>query len=183
MREIIRGDRAISSNAAIVEVSVLMRSVHQHRRVLRHVSLSALGLLLAGLIVAGLAEASSATPRASITVSPSVNLHNHQKVSITGIHFANETPLVIVECNPGVLKGQSAACDSKHVRSATAGPTGTFPKTSFAVLTGTIGNGKCGTTAQNLTCYIFVSAPNARASGAPRTAEADAVITFVKPKS
>lgn len=115
-------------------------------------------------------------PSPSVTVTPSTGLRNEQKISVSGKSFPKKTALVIVECSSGVLKGQSAACDAAHLVSVTTGADGTFTKTSFEVLTGTIGNGKCGTTTKNLTCYIFVSEPTTKT-----TAESDATITFARP--
>ncbi len=53
---------------------------------------------------------------------------------------------------------------------------GTFPKTSFRVITGKVGDGSCGTTTKNLTCYIFVSEPSVTS-----TVDAHAAIKFAKP--
>jgi hypothetical protein len=55
---------------------------------------------------------------------------------------------------------------------------GTFPKTSFKVINGKVGNGTCGTKATNLTCYIFVSKPSVTS-----TVDARSAIKFAKPKS
>jgi hypothetical protein len=46
------------------------------------------------------------------------------------------------------------------------------------VIRGTVGNGACGTTSKNLTCYIFVSKPTSKSK-----IVAHASITFTKPKS
>jgi len=58
------------------------------------------------------------------------------------------------------------------------GSKGTFPKTAFQVIAGTVGNGSCGTTKKNLTCYVFVSVPSVTS-----TVEAHATISFAAPKS
>ena len=139
-----------------------------------------LGLALVGTTAIGVAGASSRVarkaPAPSITVTPAKGLHKNQKVEITGKNFPPKTGLVIVECNPLVLKNNPSACAVAHLGSTTTGSTGTFPKTSFAVIAGTVGNGSCGTTAKNLTCYIFVSKPSVTS-----TVEADSAITFAKP--
>jgi hypothetical protein len=117
-------------------------------------------------------------PAPSITVTPSKDLHKGQKVEITGSNFPHKTELGIVECNPRVLKDNPAACATTHLVSVKTGSKGTFSKTSFRVITGTVGNGSCGTTKKNLTCYIFVWEPNVTS-----TVDAYAAIQFAKPKS
>jgi hypothetical protein len=137
---------------------------------------------LAGTTAVGGAGASSLAPRKapapSITVTPSTNLHKNQKVEITGKNFPHKTLLVIVECNPRVLKNSSAACAATHLVFVTTGSKGTFPKTSFKVINGKVGNGSCGTKTTNLTCYIFVSEPSVTSK-----VDARAAIKFAKPKS
>lgn len=129
-------------------------------------------------VVGAMSFVSEKAPVPKITVKPSKNLHNDEKVNIAGKNFPAKTALVIVECNPLVLKDQPAACAEIDVVSVTTGSKGTFPKTSFEVITGTVGNRKCGTTTKNLTCYIFVSEPSTTSAVA-----ADAAMTFVNPKS
>jgi hypothetical protein len=119
----------------------------------------------------------SRTPTPRIVVKPSTGLHNNQSVRITGVNFPKKTGLVIVECNGGALKGQSNACDPLHVTFVTTGSKGTFGATAFKVRTGTIGNGKCGTTSRNLKCYLIASEPSPKS-----TVSADQAITFAKPK-
>ena len=154
------------------------------RPLLRLVTGAALGLVLVGMTATGVASASLLVPRKapapSITVTPSKNLRKNQKVEITGKNFPHKTSLVIVECNPKVLKNNSAACDSAlaHLVFVTTSSKGTFPKTAFKVVTGKVGNGSCGTKASNLTCYLFVSKPTTTS-----TVDADAAIKFAKPKS
>jgi hypothetical protein len=145
---------------------------------------AALGLALLGTTATSVAGASLLVPRKapapSITVTPSKNLHKNEKVEVTGKNFPHKTSLVIVECNPKVLKNNSAACDSgiSHLVFVTTSSKGTFPKTAFKVVTGKVGNGSCGTKANNLTCYLFVSKPTTTS-----TVDADAAIKFARPKS
>jgi len=152
------------------------------RRVFHLVTGGTLVFALAGPAAISVAGASSVAPRKapapSITVTPSKGLRRNQKVEVTGKNFPHKTQLVIVECNPGVLKDESTACATSRLVFVKTGAKGTFPKTSFQVIAGTVGKGSCGTTTKNLTCYIFVSEPTVTS-----TVDADAVIRFAKPKS
>ena len=152
------------------------------RPVLRFVTSAAVVFTFVGTTTAGVAGASFTAPHTaptpSITVVPSSDLHKSQKVEITGKNFPHKTKLGIVECTPRVLKDDPAACATTHLLSVTTGSTGSFSKTSFQVITGTVGDGSCGTTKKNLTCYIFVWEPSV-----PGTVDADAAIVFAKPKS
>ena len=109
---------------------------------------------------------------------PTNDLHKGQKVEITGKNFPHKTKLGIVESTPRVLKDDPAACATTHLVPVTTGSTGSFSKTPFLLITGTVGDGSCGTTKKNLTCYIFVWEPSV-----PSTVDAYAAITFAKPKS
>jgi hypothetical protein len=137
---------------------------------------------LASTTAIGVAGASllmpSKAPTPSITVTPSTKLHKSQRVTITGKNFPHKAKLAIVECTPRVLKDDPAACATTHLLPVTTGSTGTFPKTSFQVITGTVGDGSCGTTEKNLTCYIYVWEPSVTS-----TVDANAAIVFAKPKS
>ncbi len=143
---------------------------------------AAVVLALIGTTAIGVAGASLKTPpkapTPSISVTPSDGLHKGEKVEITGKNFPHKTKLGIVECTPRVLKDDPAACATTHVVSVTTGSTGSFSKTSFQVLTGAVGDGSCGTTTKNSTCYIYVWEPSV-----PSTVDADAAILFAKPKS
>ncbi len=151
------------------------------RPLLCSVTSAAVVFTLVGATTIGIAGASLTSPRKtptpSITVVPSKGLHKGQKVVITGKNFPHKIKLGIVECTPRVLKDDPAACATTHVVSVTTGPTGSFSKASFQVITGSVGDGSCGTTQKNLTCYIFVWEPSV-----PSTVDADAAIVFVKPK-
>ncbi|MGD0983805.1 MAG: neocarzinostatin apoprotein domain-containing protein [Acidimicrobiales bacterium] len=151
------------------------------RPLLHFVTGAAVLVALVGTTTIGVAGASSTAPRKalipSITVAPANDLHKGQKVEITGKNFPHKTKLGIAECTPRVLKDDPAACATTHVVSVTTGATGSFSKTSFQVITGTVGDGSCGTTKKNLTCYIYVWEPSV-----PNPVDADAAILFAKPK-
>jgi hypothetical protein len=95
------------------------------------------------LTVAGVASAKSAT----MTVKPDSNLHNNQKVVITGSGFRARTTVYLVECLR--TSTTDAGCDLSNVVSVTTTTKGALPKTKFTVVAGTIGNGTCGTTKGN----------------------------------
>lgn len=95
----------------------------------------------------------SATTTPRLYVTPSQNLHNHERVAVRGTGFTPGVTVYIVEC----LRGAKGAdqCDVLHAVPAKITATGLLPKTNFAVATGKVGYGKksrpCGTSSKNLT--------------------------------
>jgi len=152
------------------------------RPLLHLVTSAAVVFAFVGTTAIGVAGASLTVSRKaltpSITVTPSNGLHKGQKVEITGKNFPHKAKLGILGCTPRVLKDDPAACATTHLVSVKTSSTGTLSKTSFQVITGTVGDGSCGTTKKNLTCYIFVWEPSVTV-----TVDADAAIMFAKPKS
>jgi hypothetical protein len=117
------------------------------------------GLCVAVLVITGLSSGlvtlgnASATTVPKLVVVPSTNLHNGEKVRVTGSGFTPGDSVYVVECLASA-KG-AAGCNTLGATPATISATGLLPKTSFKVITGKIGNGKCGTKASNLkTCAI-----------------------------
>jgi hypothetical protein len=109
------------------------------------------GILASGVI--GLTSASAATPK--IVVTPSTGLKNHGTVTVSGTGFKAKDQVYITECQ-ATAKGE-AGCDIFLATPVKISATGVLAKTKFKVATGTIGNGKCGTTAANLKkCAISV---------------------------
>jgi hypothetical protein len=122
------------------------------RNVVRLTLCATLALALSGGL--GVAAASAAGgPK--LTVTPSTNLHNGEKVEVSGTGFKAGDSVFIVECL-FKAKGESN-CNILNTVPATVSKSGTLPKSSFKVSTGKIGNGKCGTTAANLkNCAVSV---------------------------
>jgi hypothetical protein len=109
------------------------------------------GILASGVI--GLSSASAATPK--IVVTPATGLKNHGTVTVSGTGFNAKDQVYITECQ-ATAKGE-AGCDIFLATPVKISATGVLAKTKFKVATGTIGNGKCGTTAANLKkCAISV---------------------------
>jgi hypothetical protein len=118
-----------------------------------HVTLcAALGVALSSGL--GLAVASAAAgPK--LTVTPSTNLHNGEKVTVSGTGFKSGDSVFIVECLVSA-KGESN-CNILNTVPATISKKGALAKSTFKVSTGKIGNGKCGTAAANLKdCAVSV---------------------------
>ena len=110
----------------------------------------------------------------SIVVTPATSLHNNEAVHVSGTGFKPHDSVYITECL-ATAKGE-AGCDINVVVPATINAKGVLAKTTFNVATGTIGNGKCGTTAANLRkCAVSVG----NASGGD---SATFVVTFALPK-
>lgn len=114
----------------------------------RNVVRAALCATLAVSLSSGLGVAvASAKGGPKLTVTPSTNLHNGEKVKVSGTGFKAGDSVYIVECLV-TAKGESN-CNILNTVPATVSKTGTLPKSTFKVTTGKIGNGKCGTTAAN----------------------------------
>ena len=122
----------------------------------RNVVRLALGAALAVTLSSGLGvAAASAAGGPKLTVTPSTNLHNGEKVTVSGSGFKKGDSVYIVECLVSA-KGESN-CNILNTVPATISKTGALPKSTFKVSTGKIGNGKCGTTASNLKdCAVSV---------------------------
>jgi Neocarzinostatin family len=118
-------------------------------------SLATVAIVFATVSLAGTIGASAATSAVpSITISPSIGLTNNQEVTITGTGFApNEASLVAVECNATATS--VTGCNTSAPDPLTVSATGGFTST-FYVLTGTVGNGSCGTSAANAACVISI---------------------------
>jgi Neocarzinostatin family len=114
----------------------------------RNVARVALCATLGFALSSGLdAIAASAASNPKLTVTPSTNLHNGEKVKVSGTGFKPGDAVYIVECLV-TAKGESN-CNILNTVPATISKTGTLAKSTFKVSTGKIGNGKCGTTAAN----------------------------------
>jgi hypothetical protein len=122
------------------------------RKILRFALCATLGVALSSGL--GIAVASAAGgPK--LTVTPSTNLHNGEKVKVSGTGFKPGDSVYIVECLI-TAKGESN-CNILNTVPATISKTGALAKSTFKVSTGKIGNGKCGTTAANLKdCAVSV---------------------------
>jgi hypothetical protein len=117
-------------------------------RTIRVVAVAAMlstGVLTSGLINVGGASATS-TPK--LVVTPSTGLKNHTTVEVSGSGFKPKDSVYITECQANA-KGE-AGCDIATATPVTITSKGLLPKTKFKVVTGTVGNGKCGTLATNL---------------------------------
>ena len=125
-------------------------------RTIRVVAVAALlstGILTSGLINVGGASAAAAKPK--LVVTPSTGLTNHKTVTVSGTGFKPKDNVYITECQ-ATAKGE-AGCDIFTALPAKISSKGVLAKTKFKVVTGKIGNGKCGTTAANLRkCAVSV---------------------------
>jgi hypothetical protein len=117
------------------------------------------GLSVAVLAITGLSSglvslgSASATTVPKLVVVPSTNIHNGERVRVTGSGFKPGDSVYVVECL-ATAKG-AAGCNTSGAIAATISATGLLPKTTFKIITGKIGNGKCGTKASNLkSCAI-----------------------------
>jgi hypothetical protein len=142
-------------------------------RTIRAITVAALlstGILTSGLI--NVTGASAATPK--LVVTPSTGLTNHKTVTVSGTGFKPKDTVYITECQVSA-KGE-AGCDIFLATPVKISAKGVLAKTKFKVVTGTVGNGKCGTTASNLK-KCAVSAGNVSGGDS-----AVFKITFAKPK-
>jgi len=120
-------------------------------RVVAVAALLSTGILTSGLV--NIASASAATPK--LVVTPSTGLTNHKTVTVSGTGFKAKDQVYITECQ-ATAKGE-AGCDIFLAVPVKITAAGVLPKTKFKVATGTIGNGKCGTSKANLKgCAVSV---------------------------
>lgn len=120
------------------------------RRFMTSIAIGALAL--GGLASLGAATATAAGP--AITVTPNTALTAGQAVSIMGTGYTPGLTLFAIECVATATS--SAGCDLSSATPVTESATGTFTQ-AFDVVTGTVGNGTCGTMASDLTCIIEVA--------------------------
>jgi len=98
-------------------------------------------------------DSASATAVPKLVVTPSTKLHNGELVNVTGTGFKVGDSVYVVECLASA-KG-AAQCNTLGAIPATINTKGQLPRTTFKVITGKIGDGKCGTKKSNLTtCAI-----------------------------
>jgi hypothetical protein len=90
-----------------------------------------------------------------LTVTPSTNLKNGETVKVSGTGFKKGDSVYVVEC---LVKAKGGGqCNELGATPATISAKGVLAPTKFKVLTGTIGNGKCGTATANLaSCDVSV---------------------------
>jgi Neocarzinostatin family len=117
-------------------------------RTIRTVAVAA--LLSTGIVTSGLINVTGANAAAKpkLVVTPFTGLTNHKSVTVSGTGFKPKDMVYITECQANA-KGE-AGCDIDTATPVTITSKGVLPKTKFKVVTGTIGNGKCGTAASNL---------------------------------
>jgi hypothetical protein len=141
-------------------------------RVTAVAALLSTGVLTSGLINVANANAVT-TPK--LVVTPSTGLRNHTTVTVSGTGFKHGDTVYITECQVSA-KGE-AGCDIFTALPVKISARGVMPKTKFKVVTGTVGNGRCGTNATNLK-KCAVSAGNAKGGDS-----AVFKITFALPKA
>ena len=103
------------------------------------------GILTSG-VLGGASASAAATPK--LVVTPSTGITNGKSVFVSGTGFKPRDSVYITECQ-ATAKGE-AGCDILTATPVKITAAGVLPKTKFKVITGTIGSGKCGTTAANL---------------------------------
>ncbi len=118
-------------------------------------SAAVVALILGGLSLTADALAASAANATvpTITLSPDIGLTNGQVIDLSGSGFTPGASLASVECN-GQATGV-AGCDTSSISPITVSSSGDFT-TTFAVMTGTIGNGTCGISATDSLCFIAI---------------------------
>jgi len=90
----------------------------------------------------------SAVAKPVLKVTPATGLTNHRTVKVTGTGFKPKEQVYLVECLATASGGSQ--CNIAGAVPVTISAKGVFPVTTFKVVTGAIGKGKCGTKASNL---------------------------------
>ena len=98
---------------------------------------------------------------------------NPQTVKVTGLHIpipATGSSDVVAECNPNVLSGDTAACGTPAAVtvSSTGKSTG-----KLSEVTGTVGDGTCGTGSADEVCYLVLA--NVPSGGTPTGVAIEAI--------
>lgn len=112
-----------------------------------------------GATSVALATSAFAAGGPKLKASPNKNLTNNKVVKVSGSKFtadAGET-VYIVQCNANIVNNDSNACDENNVVPTTVDSKGKLATAKITVHTGTIGDGTCGTSSSDKSCYIVVS--------------------------
>lgn len=118
-------------------------------------SIAALAMMAGGMAFVGAIGSGAATVSVpTITITPSSGLTNGQVVTVTGTGFTPNASVAAVECNGSALT--AAGCNTTAPNILSVDASGDFSDTNFAVATGTVGNGTCGTSATDATCLISI---------------------------
>lgn len=128
-------------------------------------------MMLGGFVAFGSTVASAAGP--AITVTPNTGLVAGQSVSVAGTGYAPGLVLFAIECLATATS--ITGCDTASATPVTESSTGTFTQ-AFAVVTGPVGSGTCGTSSTDLTCIIEVA-------DQAQTNTSAAPITFATPSA
>jgi hypothetical protein len=132
---------------------------------------AAVAVMSTGILTGGLASVAGAKSTAKLFVAPSTGLTNGRSVTVKGTGFKPKDQLYITECLRTAK--DATGCDTATAFPVTVSATGVLPATKFKLITGVIGNGKCGTKSTNLNkCAVSVGNINGRDT-------ASANITFV----
>ncbi len=118
-------------------------------------SIASMALVFGGWAISAAPAGAATSYTPSITVTPNIGLTNGQTVTITGSGFSPSEPsLVAVECN---LKAtDESGCNVGTFAPVTIDSSGNVTSLTFDVQTGTVGNGTCGTSAADATCFISI---------------------------
>jgi hypothetical protein len=132
--------------------------------------------LCATMVGAGALSTSVAGAKTTphIVVKPLTGLKNGSTVRVSGSGFTPKDNVYVVQC---VWKATGqAGCNYLSATPVTISATGTLPSTKYKLVTGTVGNGKCGNKKTNLrNCEMSVGNITGGDSASAR-------ITFVLPK-
>jgi hypothetical protein len=113
------------------------------------VSILALGAL--GVGSAGAKGAPVLMPR------PDTKLVGGETIHMQGVNWpADDTSLVAWECDSPAHPSNPAYCDSAGAETVKSNSKGKLAYSAFMVTTGAVGNGSCGTSSADKTCYLAV---------------------------
>ncbi len=116
---------------------------------------AAVAVLSTGILSGGLATVAGAKSVPKLVVTPSTGLTNGKSVTVKGTGFKPKDQLYITECLRTAK--DATGCDTATAFPVTASAKGVLPATKFKLITGVIGNGKCGTKSTNLNkCAVSV---------------------------
>jgi hypothetical protein len=130
------------------------------------------GAVLAVGTLALMATSAGALGAAVLKATPNTALTNHQVIVVSGTGLPKKADLYLAECHAGATG--PTGCDLTTDVVVTTSAKGVLAKTNFTVVTGAVGNGKCGTDTKNQRgCFIVIGTGTG-------TAYAAADISFAK---
>jgi hypothetical protein len=111
-------------------------------------------ILAVGALGVGPAGAKGAP---TVMARPATKLVAGEVIHVWGVNWpADDTTLVLWECDSPAHPSNPAYCDATGAETVKSNSKGKLANAAFAVTTGVVGGGSCGTSSADKTCYLAV---------------------------